>query len=454
MSLLHCPEAQSLLEDAVVSRQSVLGCGRRLAVFLQRYLPLFYRREHREHATLAIQGRLGNLQRKTCEPIAREAGVERKPLQLFVGNGKWDDEAVMAEVRRHVAEEFDDPQTVFVLDGSGFPKKGTESCGVRRQWCGRLGKIENCQVGVFLACVSQGRVGPLGRRLYLPSDWASDGARRRKCHVPTHVRFRAKWELGLQLVTQASDVPHGWVVADDEFGRVSKLRSILNQRGERYVLDVPCNTTVRGEDLLPSQDEQSLTPAERRRKRWLAAKRARARKPVFQRADAWAAQQPASRWRRIEVRPGEQGPLVVQAIQTVVQTRERGRIGRHERLIVIRTVEAIPRTHYCLCNEAAAPLEEVVAARMCRHRIEEMFELGNQEVGLDHYEVRGWVGWHHHMTLSLLALWFVVLETWRTKKKDAGNYGAASAAHLQPAPAASRAHGRTNRTGSYVGLVA
>lgn len=403
MSLLERTEAEVLLDDATVSASTVRGCRQRLTGFLERYLPLFYRREQRETARLVIEGRLSHLDRKTCEPIARQAGVQRKPVQQFVGGGKWDDEAVMEEVRRHVAEEFDDPDATFVLDGSAFPKKGTESCGVQRQWCGRLGKVDNCQVGVFLACVSQGRVGPLGRRLYLPEEWAQSPERRRKCHVPSGVRFAEKWQLGLRLIEQARRVPHGWVVADDEFGRVNAFRAKLRQRRQRYVVDVPCNTLIR-------VGEGGSSPARAKGK----GKRRRGGKPPWIRADAWVAKQPASRWQRIEVRPGEKGPLVVETLHAVVETKGKAR----ERLTVIRTVEAQPKTHYTMSNAAErVSVEEIVWAHDDRHRIEDMFELGNGEVGLDHYEVRSWVGWHHHMTLSLLALWFLVLEQHRVKKK-------------------------------------
>jgi SRSO17 transposase len=405
MSLLEHKEAKLLLEDAEVSASTVRGCRRRLTGFLERYLPLFYRREQRENARLVIEGRLSHLERKTCEPIARQAGVQRKPVQQFVGGGKWDDEAVLEELRRHVAEEFNDPNATLVLDGSGFPKKGTESCGVQRQWCGRLGKVDNCQVGVFLACVSQGRVGPLGRRLYLPREWAQSPHRRRKCHVPSGVRFAEKWQLGLKLIEQSWRVPHGWVVADDEFGRVKEFRAKLRRRRQRYVMDVPCNTLIR-----VREDEPSA--AKRRPKG--KGKRGRARQPPWVRSDAWTAQQPASRWQRIEVRPGEKGPLVVETLHAVVETQGKSQ----ERLTVIRTVEAQPKTHYTLSNAAGnVPVEEIVWAHDDRHRIEDMFEVGNGDVGLDHYEVRSWVGWHHHMTLSLLALWFLVLEQGRVKKK-------------------------------------
>src|SRR5215475_7047889 len=154
MSLLEHPTAQSLLADAEVSPADVAGCRHRLEGFLQRYLPRFYRVEQHELARVVLQGKLSNLQRKTSEPIAAQAGRHRKPVQHFVGAGCWDDEAVMAELRQHVAEELADDEGVLVLDPSAFPKSGSDSCGVARQWCGRLGKVENCQVGVFVAYVT------------------------------------------------------------------------------------------------------------------------------------------------------------------------------------------------------------------------------------------------------------------------------------------------------------
>ena len=441
MSLLDRKEAQVLLKDAEVEASTVRGCRRRLTAFLKRYLPWFYREEQREHAELVLQGRLSHLQRKTSEPVALQAGVKRRPIQLFVGAGKWDDEAVMAEVRRHAAEEFHDPDATFVLDGSGFPKKGRESCGVQRQWCGRKGKVDNCQVGVFLACVSERRVAPLHRRLYLPREWAKDRIRRGKCHVPGSVRFAEKWQIGLKLIDESREVPHGWIVADDEYGRVEQFRAGLRKRRERYVLDVPCNTSIRV--------RESKTPAAGNRKGTKQGKkkpRGRPRLPPWERVDAWVARQPAASWQRIEVRAGEKGPLVVEELHALVETRDKSR----ERLLVIRTVEDAPKTHYCLSNaKADVPVEEMVWAHDDRHPIEEMFELGNGEVGLDHYEVRSWVGWHHHMTLSLLALWFLVLERQRVGEKNTGDHGVAGAVDLQPPAPATSADSCKNRRESH-----
>src|SRR5271167_4943963 len=190
MSLLDHPTAQALLADADVSGTAVRGCGQRLQRFLARYLPCFYRVEQRDLAGVVIEGKLSTLERKTAEPIAYLAGRPRKPVQHFVGGGLWDDEAVMAELRRHVAAEMADPDGVLVVDGSGFPKKGPASCGVTRQWCGRLGKVDNCQVGLFLSYVTAAGYAPLDRQLYLPRDWAADRRRRKKTHVPAGVKFR------------------------------------------------------------------------------------------------------------------------------------------------------------------------------------------------------------------------------------------------------------------------
>ena len=431
MSLLDHPEAQALLADAVVLPDAVRGRADRLTAFLQRYLPRFYRVEQRATAALVIRGRLGGLERKTSEPIAIEAGLPRKPIQFFVGSGKWDDEAVMAELRAHVGEDLAAADGVVVVDGSAFPKKGTESCGVARQWCGRLGKVDNSQVGVFLAYAAAGGYAPLDRRLYLPEDWAADEGRREKSHVPPDVTFQEKWQIALELLDRSlPGLAHGWIAGDDEFGRASEFRAALRQRKERYVLDVPCNTTVR--DL-----GRRRPPRER-------AGVGRKREAPFVRADAWAAGQPESRWERINVRDGEKGPLVVDAMTARVRTKQEGRVGPEERLVVSRPVGE-SRVDYSLSNAGPeVPLAEVVRAQRQRHRIEEMFAAGNGEAGLDHYEVRSWVGWHHHMTLSLVALWFLCLERRQVGGENPGDHGAAGQGH--PGPAAQRPAAQSGRS--------
>ena len=423
MSLLEHPDAQALLADAVVTPEQVRGCQDRITTFLQRYLPRFYRAEQRAHATLVIRGLLSGLQRKTCEPIAVEAGVHRKPVQNFVGAGGWDDEAVMAELRTHVREALGHPDAVLVLDPSSFPKSGGQSCGVARQWCGRLGKQDNCQLGVFLAYAAPGGSAPLDRQLYLPEDWASDPVRRETCHVPEAVTFKESWRIAVDLLERCrKGLPHGWVGGDDEMGRPAQFRGWLRRHSERYVLDVPCNTNVR--DL------------ERRRPPRRRAGRGRKREVPFCRADAWAARQPDSRWTRLTVRDGERGPLRVDAMTVRVRAKEVRRVGPEERLVVMRTVEATPRTDYSLSNAGPdVPLSELVRVRFTRHRIEEVFGAAKGEVGLGQYEVRSWVGWHHHMTLSLVALWFLILERIRVGGENPGRDRVAGAGDHHPAPA-------------------
>jgi SRSO17 transposase len=408
MSLLEHPKAQALLADAEVSSATVRGCRDHLHRFMQRYLPLFYREEQRELAQVVVQGRLSKLERKTSEPIAYLADRPRKPVQHFVGAGCWDDEAVMAELRREVAEVLGDPDAVLVVDPSAFPKKGTASCGVARQWCGRLGKIENCQLGVFLAYVSERGYAPVDRRLYLNKEWAADKKRRRSTHVPPEVIFQESWRIGLDLIDRAATtLPFGWVAADDEFGRVSGFRAALRFRRLRYVLDVPSSTNIR--DL-------SEPPAEGQRY------------PPWRRVDAWSKAQPASRWRKIRLGAGSKGPQVVWALEAWVQTKdEDGRPGTRERLVVIRTIDREAQVWYTLSNAAAeVELKPVVQAHARRHGVEEVLQAGKGEVGLGQYELRSWVGWHHHMTLSLLALWFLIRQKERLGGKNTGRHRAAA----------------------------
>jgi SRSO17 transposase len=193
-------------------------------------------------------------------------------------------------------------------------------------------------------------------------------------------------------------VPFGWVAGDDEFGRASAFRAALRGRRWRYVLDVPANTLIRdlGEAPAPGR-----------------------RVPPWRRVDEWAQAQPASRWRRLVRGAGAKGPKVVRALEAWVQAKdEDGCVGPRERLVVIRSVATEPRVWYTLSNaRAEVPLLRVAGAHGQRHGVEEVLQAGKGEVGLAHYEVRSWVGWHHHMTLSLLALWFLILEKRRLGKK-------------------------------------
>jgi SRSO17 transposase len=302
---------------------------------------------------------------------------------------------------------------------------------VARQWCGRLGKVDNCQVGYFLAYAARRGRALLDARLYLPQDWALDPARRARTCVPDEVPFQEGWRIALGLLDQARQgLPGGWVTGDDEFGRCSALRAQLRLRRLRYVLDVPSNTRVRD-------------PAERRPP---GRPGGRPRLPLFERVDQWAARPPAGRWRSVRVRDGAKGPAQVKVLLATVQTKdEDGCDGRRERLAVIRTAEGKPRTWYALSNAREARRAELARVHGRRHVMEELLEEGKGEVGLAQYEVRSWVGWQHHVTLSLLALWFLELERLRLGGENAGGDRAAGAAGVHGAAAGAECGGGPDR---------
>jgi SRSO17 transposase len=352
---------------------------------------------------------------KDVESIAYLHDRDRQGLQKFIGQADWDHRPLMAELARQVGAELGEPDEVLVFDPSAFPKKGTESVGVQRQWCGRRGKIDNCQVGIYLAYASRREHALTDFRLYLPKEWAAD-RRRRKAGVPAAVRFRTRHELALEMLDQSGpQLPHGWVSGDDELGRCSWFRGELRSRAERYLLAVPSNTSVR--DLAAADPPY---PG-----------RGRPALPPFGRADRWAAALSAGAWRAVEVRDGEKGPVVVQAARTSVQARADNRASEVAEVLVVfreRQADGTWKHDYLLSNAPlATPLAEFARVFKAQHRIEECLKRAKGEAGLADYQVRTWAGWHHHQALSLIATWFLTREARRGKKVDAGADRAAGA---------------------------
>ena len=366
----------------------------RLGQFLEPYQALMGWKPRRGHVKTFIDGLLSGLERKSVEPIAVTAGQGRKPLQHFVGVSQWDERPLLEHLRRDVAREIGDAHGVFIIDGSANPKKGTESVGVARQWCGRLGKVESCQIGVYLAYAGQGSRTLVDRRLYLPQAWTEDPARCAKVHVPEKVRFKKAWELADEMLRQHREVlPHRWITGDDEFGRPTQFRDRLAKRAERYVLEVPSQIMVR-------------------KRRGLFGRPAK-----WQRVTDFIRRLPVSAWQRFTVRDGEKGPIEVCAVSRRVETRRRGGKPRPETLLVMEALVGSDRWIF-LSNASRAPIEELVEVASKRHLIEEAFGVGKGEVGLDHYEVRTWQGWHHHTACALIAQWFLVREKRRLGGKS------------------------------------
>jgi SRSO17 transposase len=378
----------------------------------------------KRNISLYLQGLLSHVPRKNAEAIAALVDVERLVLQAFIGTAPWDHRPLIQVLIGQVAERLGEPDGVIAFDPSSFPKRGTHSVGVKRQWCGHRGKVDNCQVGVYMGYVSRHDHAVLDFRLSLPQEWARDAQRRAECHVPPEVQYHTRYEQCLEMLDAwGAQVPHGWVTGDDELGRHTRFRHALRERGERYVLGVPCTTTMR--------DLEAPSPTYHGR--------GRPPKAPWQSVRAWRQARGSARWTHLTVRDGEKGPVEIEMVTRRIQTRlERKRTGPEEWLVVTRrplvddrTVEPRAsrdatdqdtryRYHYYLTptwvseSELEEPwlaeLARVIKAGAC---IEASFQRGKGEAGMDAYQVRTWQGWHHHMALSLIAVWFLIDETHR-----------------------------------------
>jgi SRSO17 transposase len=374
------------------------------------------RQEQCGHARTYLAGLISDLQRKSTESIAYRHDQDRHGLQHFVGSSTWDHRPLLRELARQVGRVLGTPDGVIVFDPSGFPKKGDASVGVQRQWLGRLGKVDNGQVGIFMAYASHREHALVDVRLYLPRSWAKDRARRKRCGIPRAVRHRTRHELALEMLRETGPLlPHGWVTGDDEMGRSSRFRAELRRLGERYLLAVPSNTTIRDLDgAVPEGGGRGPHP-----------------KRAFEAVRDWAASRPEGAWRRITVGDGERGPQVVELAATrVVARTDRGRIGPEELLVVLRGLDEDGTTkHDYYLSDAPPEILPGILARVAKaeHRVERALQRGKSEAGLAGYQVRTYAGWYHHQALSLIAAWFLVQEARRGKKPDTGVDGAAGA---------------------------
>jgi SRSO17 transposase len=397
---------QQMMAQAEVSPESMHGLLDRLETFVLPFCVSLGPTEQYRAAEY-MTGLLSGLEHKTAEGIAYLLDQDRQPMQRFIGQSDWDHRPPLAVLAEQVGQRLGDADGVIVFDPSAFAKKGDKSVGVARQWCGRLGKVENCQVGVYMGYVSSMEHVLVNVRLYLPEEWAKDRARRKEAGVPKEVRFQTRHELALEMLAECGHhLPHAWVTGDDEMGRPWHFRRDLRALGERYLLAVPSNTLVRDQEIAPPE----------------YSGKGRHPKNPFMRVDAWGALRPEESWTKIEVRDGEKGPLEVEAVKRVVRARtETGGEGLDELLFITRILQADQTykiDYYLGFADAATPLPELARVAKAEHRIEECFERGKGEAGLGDYQVRNWPGWHRHQTLSLLAAWFLTEETRRGKNRD------------------------------------
>jgi SRSO17 transposase len=408
---------QELLDECKMHPEIFEEVQPRLKAFMEPFLHSFGRCEQRGHAENYVSGLLSNLKRKNAESIAYRFGQDRLGLQHFLGAAEWDDAPLRMELAREVGEQLGEADGVLVFDPSAFKKSGRESVGTARQWCGRLGKVDNCQVAIYLGYVSRQEHALVDVQLYLPKEWTRDKARCRKAGVPKRrQRHRTRHQLCLDMLEEKGDLlPHTWVTGDDEMGRVFWFRRRLHGSCERYMLAVPSNTLIR--------DREAEPPA--------YSGRGRRPKAPWQRVDKWRAGVPEEAWTDIEVRDGSKGPLRVQLVKRQVVARTpKSQEGHPEMLVVIRyrdrDDDRVVKVDYYLSDAGPeTPLAEFARVAKAEHRIEECLQRAKSKAGLAEYQVRNWPGWHHHQTLGLLASWFLVTETRRGKKMDASDHPAA-----------------------------
>ena len=358
---------------------TVRGWSRQFERLADRVGPYFGRHDLRSQATGYLRGLLGSVQRKNSWQLSEHLGHE-KPygIQRLLGRARWEADTVRDELLRYASEHLvhsDDPG-VLIVDETGFLKKGNKSAGVQRQYSGTAGRIENCQIGVFLAMATSRGRALIDRELYLPESWCEDKARRRGAGIPPEVTFATKPQLAVKMIRRAldSDLAPAFVLADEVYGSDSKFRRFLEDRDQPFVVAVT--------------SQQRL---------WMG--------PTQERVDQIAQSIPTKGWFRMSVADGAKGPRLYDwaANRFGFPTDT----GLRRWLLIRRHIETHEHAYYLCAAPAEATARDLVVAAGQRWAIEICFEAGKQETGLNEYEVRSWDGWYRHITLSMLALAFL-----------------------------------------------
>jgi SRSO17 transposase len=372
----------------------------------ERISPRFSRIEPKRRAGAYLRGLLAPVARKNGWQLAEAAG-DRTPdgVQDFLARARWDADLVRDDLRAYVVAHLGDEQAVLVLDETGFVKKGTKSCGVQRQYSGTAGRIENCQIGVFLGYAGRHGHALIDRALYLPERWTKDRARRRAAGVPKDVTFTTKPKLGRQLLARAfaAGVPCAWVVGDSVYGADYALRRFIETNGRGYVLAV---TSAQRLGLKPVED--------------------------------WLEDVPANGWARLSAGDGAKGPRLYD--WAYLPYRSDAARGWQKGLLIRRKLAKPDElTFYLTLAPATTTRAELARIAGTRWTIETCFEAAKGEVGLDDYEVRSWTGWHRHITLAMLAHAYLTVLRHAAAGGKTGRRSAAGAAaphRARSAPAA------------------
>lgn len=404
-----------------------------LEAFHARFGRFFRRTEGRTSGRRYLMGLTLPIERKNAENIAEQVGAPPRKLQEFLSDSPWDDEGCIGELQRFVGEHLGTPCGVLVLDDTGFPKKGSHSAGVGRQYSGTLGRVDNCQVGVFLGYASAHGHTLVDRRLYLTESWLADPVKRAspRAAVPPDVRFRTKLDLAAELLGEAAGrghLPYAWVTADAAYGESHDLRRLVAEQGRWYCFEVRGTAEAWTSDPgweVPPRSGRAGRPASRPRRG--------PRSEAARTAEAIVRSLPDEAWTRLRVTEGEKGPREYEFVRLRVVEKIHREPGAEGWLMARRPVgSGADADIKCYLSNApqTVALAEMATVGCLRWTIEEDFELAKGEVGLDHYEVTRYRGWYHHITLSLMALAFLksVQREWGEKWGASVGAGGAPAA--------------------------
>jgi len=396
-----------------MNKEELLEARGRLEAFLQPLLPLLGRAERRRYGALYLQGLLLEGGRKTASGIAMRYGGDVQALQQFVSQSPWN----FLAIRRELAVQMltaASPGGAWIVDDTGFPKKGDGSVGVARQYSGTLGKIGNCQVAVSLNYGTDDGCFPVNFELYLPDTWAADAGRRQKTGIPGDITFRTKWQIGLDLLDQAREwgLPDSVVIADAAYGTVTEFRRALEERKLHYVVGISPELTVWTEPVTASILPYSGRGRPRTWRRALPS-------PV--KVGELAQRLPEEVWRKITWRQGSKGPLTSRFAALRVQPAPehwKGKVTEPVCWLLVEwpPAEAGPAKYWFANLPEQTDLSRLVYWAKMRWWVEQNYQQLKTELGLDHFEGRSWRGWHHHVTLTMMAFDFLVLEGFRVKK--------------------------------------
>jgi len=399
--------------------QELKALDQRLTTFLEDLLAPLGRKERRHWARVYVQGLLLDGERKSIEPMAdRIPGADVQALRQFVGQSPWAVEEVQRQLARKVVDLLSNPE-VWILDETSFPKAGDHSVGVARQYCGALGKVANCQVAVTLHWSSADASCPLGWRLYLPQAWTEDEERAREVKLPEGLVYRSQTELALELIDQmlSWEVPRLPVVGDSAYGNNYEFREQLRRRQLSYVMAVEPTTVVWTQD--PNAVPVPPSPPTGRPRRYPPL----ASTPAPQDLATVAKQLPKTAWKKVTWREGTRGPQRSRFAKLKVWAAHGWRAQMHPQRVAEWLLVEWPEgetepTKYWLAQlgPSSPGLRRLVTIAHARWRIEMDYRELKEELGLDHFEGRHWLGWHHHVTLVTLAYAFLRFEQARLKK--------------------------------------